>query len=337
MFLLLRTKFYFLGIILLITISSTGCKPVIEGRALPEHAEIVYMTWRDNNTEIFKMTLSGSQNLLPTHSNESFPVWSPDGGHIAFLSTQNGNQHLAIMDADGSNKRILAETIRAKDVPPAWAFDSQMIAFVCILDQRTTICLVPVTGDWMQIMPGNWTSLGSIQWAPADPIILFHATTETSRDVHTYTTYTNTIRNLTNRQSQDYAPTWSPNGRKIAFLSNRNNQTGIYTMNIDGTNPSLLLSTNIQDRLYWSPDGQQIAFSQSLGENRLCVLTTADKNLSCTNKDGSHPTWSANGQFLVYESRRNNRSYLYLTDNECSYSQRLTNNRSGSFSPIWRP
>ena len=186
-------------------------------------------------------------------------------------------------------------------------------------------------------MPGNWPSLGSIQWAPADPIILFHASVESTRDVFTYTTYSNTIRNLTHHKSQDYAPTWSPDGREIAFLSNRNEQTGIYTMNIDGTNPILQLATNIQDRLYWSPDGTQIAFSQSSGKNHLCILTITNKILTCTNKDGSHPTWSPDGQFLVYESRRNNRSYLYLTDNQCSHPKRLTKNPSGSFSPTWRP
>lgn len=338
MFILLRkTNIYYWGLILFILISSTGCESVVAGRALPEGAEIAYIAWNNNNTELFTMPPSGGLNLTATHNNETFPVWSPDGRHLAFISTQNGNQQLGLMQADGSNKRILAETTRAKDVPPAWAFDSQMIAFVCILDQRTTICLASVTGNWMQIMPGNWTSLGSIHWAPADPTILFHAMNGTSRDIYTYTTYTNSIRNLTDQKSQDYAPAWSPDGRKIAFVSNRNDQTGIYTMNIDGTNPTLLVATNIQDRVYWSPNGQQIAFSQSLGENRLCVLTIKQNTLSCTNKDGSHPAWSPDGQFLVYESRRNNRSYLYLTDKECSYAQRLTKNRSGSFSPVWRP
>ncbi len=332
-----RIKFYHWAAVIIISLSATGCLPFDEGRRLSFHGEIAYIAWGDNNTEIYQITPSGNSGLLTTPNNESFPAWSPDGHYLAFLSTQNGIQRLAMMDADGSNFRTLAETINAKDVTPAWAFDSQMIAFACMLDQRTTICLVSVTGEWMQIMPGNWPSLGSIQWAPADPIILFHATTEGKRDIFTYTTYSNSIRNLTHHDSQDYAPTWSPDGRKIAFVSNRNNQTGIYTMNIDGTGPILLRSTNIKERLYWSPDGKQIAFSQSNGENRLCILTVTNNNLSCTKKDGSHPTWSPDGQLIVYESRRNNKSYLFLTDNECAHVKRLTINPSGSFSPSWRP
>lgn len=337
MLLQLRNLFYHSTAIIIFIFSLAGCKPFPEDRNLPAQAEIVYITWKDKNTEIYKMTSSGNQSLLTTSYNDSYPVWSPDGSHLAFLSVINKKQHLAIVDADGTNMHILAEKITAKDVSPAWAFDSQMVAFACMPDQRTSICLVPVNGNWIQIMPGNWASLGDIQWAPADPIILFHATTDSSRNIFAYTTYSNSIHQLTDNRSQDYAPTWSPDGRKIAFVSNRNGTNGIYTMNIDGTNPILQLPAIIHDQLHWSPDGNQIAFSQSLGENRICILTVMNKTISCTNKDGTHPTWSPDGQYLVYESRRNNRSYLYITNNRCAFSQRLTINSSGSFSPAWRP
>jgi Tol biopolymer transport system component len=333
----LRTKIIIWTAILLLTTATAGCSSVVKGLALPPHAEIAFISWRDQNLQIRKMTSSGSRYLTNTINNESHPVWSPDGKQLAFLSTQNQEQHLAVMNADGSNQRLLAKNIRAKDVAPAWAFDSQMIAFACIVEQRTTLCLASVTGDWMQIMPGNWGSLGSIQWAPADPIILFHAMSGTTRDVFTYTTYSNTIRNLTHRTSQDYAPAWSPDGRKIAFVSNRNQQVGIYTMNIDGTSQRLLLYTNIYDYPAWSPDGNQIAFSQAEGKNHLCIFNTQENILHCTDNDGSRPTWSPDGQFLVYESRRRNKSYLYLTDNQFSRTQQLPHHPAGSFSPAWQP
>jgi Tol biopolymer transport system component len=337
MYFLLHRHFFIWAVIILVAHSAAGCQPVQEGQALPAHAEIAFISWQDNRIQINKMNWSGSSNMTNSLNNESYPVWSPDGNQIAFLTNQNGKQYLALIDADGSNKRLPVETIQARDVPPSWAFDSQMVAFACTLEQRTTICLVSVTGDWINIMPGDWASLGSIQWAPADPNLLFHANSGSNRDIFVYTTYTNIIRNLTNKNGQNYSPTWSPDGRKIAFVSNRDQQTGIFTMNIDGTNPHLLLKTNIYNHLYWSPDSKKIAFSQASGENHLCIINTIDNFLCCTKKDGSHPTWSPDGHFLVYESRRNNKSYLYMTDNTCGQSQRLTNRTTGSFSPAWRP
>ena len=333
----LNKLFYNWMVIILVIFSSAGCISTVEGLALPKDAEIAFSSWRDKNIEIHKITSSSSDNLTNTLHHDSFPVWSPEGDQLAFLSSHNGEQHLAVMDADGSNKRLLAPMLLAKDVPPSWAFDAQMIAFACTVDQRTTICLTSVTGNWTQIMPGEWALLGSIQWAPADPMILFHALSGNSRDIFLYTTYTNRIRNLTNRNEQDFSPTWSPDGRKIAFVSNRNAQPGIYIMNIDGSNPHLLLSTNIQDLLHWSPNGKQIAFNQITGENHLCIFDTLENTLHCTEKDGSHPTWSPDGQFLVYESLRRNKRYLYLTDNLCKHTKRITYNPAGSFSPAWRP
>ncbi|MCD4674335.1 MAG: hypothetical protein K8R77_16860 [Anaerolineaceae bacterium] len=337
-YMLLRINLLQWILLIILVVLTAGCQPVVEGQALPAGAEITFISWRNKNIEIYKMNPAGSQNLTLTPHHESYPVWSPDGSQLAFLVAENGQQHLAVMDADGSNKRLLAENILALDEAPAWAPDAQMIAFACVAEQRSSLCLVSVTRGWMQIMPGEWASLGSIQWAPFDPIILFHAMAGTSQDIFAYTTYTDSVRNLTYREGQDLSPAWSPDGRKIAFYSNRNDHPGLYLMDIDGTYPYLLLESNIQNAFRWSPDGKHIAFSQpAVGKNYLCVFQIEGQSLRCTQKDGTHPAWSPDGQFLVYESRRGSHSHLYLTDLSCNETLRLTKDSAGSFAPGWRP
>jgi TolB protein len=326
------------GILVILIFLATGCQPIVEGQALPEGAEIAFVSWRDQNVEIYKMTPAGAVNLTQTTANEAFPVWSPDGSQLAFLVDESNQQHLALMDADGSNRHLLAESVLALDEAPVWAPDGQMIAFACVAEQRSSLCLVSVSGGWMQIMPGEWASLGGIQWSPTDPIILFHAMSGNSRDIFAYTTYTNRTRNLTNRSGQDHSPAWSPDGRRIAMISDLNDHPGLYIMKIDGTYPRLLLEDTLQNSLEWSPDGQFIAFSQAaVGETHLCVLQVNSQVLHCTVKNGEHPVWSPNSQNLVYESRSNNRSNLYLTDPNCNRPRRLTADSAGSFTPHWRP
>ena len=56
---------------------------------------------------------------------------------------------------------------------------------------------------------------------------------------------------------------WSPDGTKIAFVSNRNGGAEIFVMNADGSNPVQLTHTNSglsNSQLTWSPDGSKIAF-----------------------------------------------------------------------------
>ena len=50
-------------------------------------------------------------------------------------------------------------------------------------------------------------------------------------------------QNLTNNPAEDYAPTFSPDGSKIAFVSNRDGNSEIYIMNIDGSNQTNLTNT----------------------------------------------------------------------------------------------
>ena len=66
--------------------------------------------------------------LIPNKAFEESPRWSPDGKHIAFVSTRNGNQEIYSADADGKNvKRLTNEP--AMDNNPSWSPDGSQLAF----------------------------------------------------------------------------------------------------------------------------------------------------------------------------------------------------------------
>jgi TolB protein len=68
-------------------------------------------------------------------------------------------------------------------------------------------------------------------------------------------------RRLTTDPANGMYPSWSPDGRRLAFMSWRNGKTEIFTMNADGGDQQRLVSMEgdtVDPR--WSPDGSQIAF-----------------------------------------------------------------------------
>ena len=73
------------------------------------------------------------------------------------------------------------------------------------------------------------------------------------------------VGNLTNNAANDYFPSWSPDGTKIAFGTDRDGNYEIYVMNVDGSN-LINLTNNAATDYYpsWSPEGTKIAF----GTNR---------------------------------------------------------------------
>lgn len=75
---------------------------------------------------------------------------------------------------------------------------------------------------------------------------------------------TGKIERITNTNTWEKFPAWSPDGKKIAFVSERNNVPGIYIMNADGTAAHLLVENGINPD--WLPDNSGIVFTKA-GKN----------------------------------------------------------------------
>jgi Tol biopolymer transport system component len=72
---------------------------------------------------------------------------------------------------------------------------------------------------------------------------------------------------LTDSPANDYKPAWSPDGTKIAFVSERDNNPEIYVMKADGTMQTRLTNNAVKDTLpVWSPDSNLIAFTSNRDE-----------------------------------------------------------------------
>jgi len=107
---------------------------------------------------------------------------------------------------------------------------------------------------------------------------------------------------------QDAHPTWSPDGKQIAFASNRDGNYEIYLMNADGTAPIRLTnSPGLDYGPAWSPDGKQIAF--------------------VTARDDPAPDKCG--------GRCN--TEIYIINSDGSGLSRLTNNPADDLAPAWKP
>ena len=140
-------------------------------------------------------------------------------------------------------------------------------------------------------------------------------------------------RRVTVNPARDWFPTWSPDGSKIAFLSNRNkDRQQIWVIDADGKNP-MRLTDGLRDyHPDWSPDGTKIVYdAHQLGPAGITVIDADGKNKRVLENDGGmHPSWSPDGKRIVYAH-----SQIYVMDADGRNSEQLTHDVVHKRLPSW--
>ncbi len=102
-------------------------------------------------------------------------------------------------------------------------------------------------------------------------------------------------RNLTKHPADDTMAAWSFDGKRIAFISNRDGNWEIYVMNADGSNPTRLTNNDVEDSFpAWSPDNAHIVYaSKRDGKYQLFVMDDDGGNQTQLTTDGNNarPAW----------------------------------------------
>jgi Tol biopolymer transport system component len=123
---------------------------------------------------------------------------------------------------------------------------------------------------------------------------------------------------LTFSHTNETNPIWSPDGARIAFLSNRDGPGNIYVRSADGTGDAgLLFGSDTNDEPWdWSPDGQHLIFNHSEKKVDLWVYSFESGEggpFIATEHDEGWARLSPDGQWLGYISNASGRYELYLT------------------------
>lgn len=268
-------------------------------------------------SEVFMADYDGfnAKQLTYDDTLTANPVFVPGkpGEHassFAYVSYKIGQPKLFLSSLNpGKSQRISG--IRANQMTPSLNNTGSMIAFACDFTTRSDI--------FIQSMP----KFGQ----PADkPRQIFTA-----------------------KGTANASPTFSPDGKQVAFVSDKDGSPKVYVMKIPAPNtkleqikPQLISKRNRENSApSWSPDGKKLAFcAKTFGERQIWIYdfeTGVERQLTQGKATKENPTWAPDSLHLLFNAKDANGTDIYLINLNQPEAVKITSGSDVKLFPSWEP
>ena len=281
----------------------------------PDGRTLAFMRWSDLRTDLYLLPVSdalqpvGEAKRIPLGQLKFNLAWTEDGHEIVFSSSGQGLWRIGV---SGSATRS-AEPAR---LPFG---DNAQVPAISRRGHRLAYSneSFPKGSIWRMAVPGGLSA----------------------RDV---TKARSSNRSFISSTQDDYAPQFSPDGRRIAFVSERSGHSEIWVCNSDGSSPVQV--TSFQGPYVttprWSPDGTRIAFDSDAegGEFDIWVIRAdggKPARMTTHPANDGNPSWSHDGRWIYFDSARTGEQQVWKMPADGGEAIQLT--RDGGYAPLESP
>jgi tricorn protease len=294
----------------------------------------------------FDLQSHEAHNVTNNPFSDRDPMWI--GDRIYFASDRTGTLNLFSARPDGSD---LAQLTRSTVWDARWPSADATGQIVYELDGELHVFAtrgntdrkldITVPDDGLAARPHHQSVarfVEDVALSPNGARALFTA----RGDVFTVPAEHGPTRNLTHSSAaHDKAARWSPDGRKIAFISDLSGEEELYLIDQDGRGAPERLTTNGDMMRYppvWSPDGKYLAFADKAG--RLWALEVATKRLTQVASDSSgnlgDQSWAPDSRWLAFSlPHANGFRSVYIWGLEDHALHEVTTGMSDSYEPVF--
>jgi eukaryotic-like serine/threonine-protein kinase len=282
------------------------------------------------------------------------PAYSPDGSRLAFDAPWAAGRRIWVADGSGRNPRQVTSDSSEAVIHsgPRWSPDGRKVVFrrvetiksdIVILDLASQ-AMTPVTND-------NILDMDPV-WAPDNRHIYFTSSRGGGLNLWRVGLTGSGLpmgqpEQLTTGAGDDVGPTISPDGSRLAFAV-RGVDSDLWRMPLSpetgqraGSPTPVVVTTRVESRGSWSPDGKSIAFnSDRLGEMNIWVHTIADSaERQLTRGPGGdyQPDWSPDGRSLLFFSARAGNADIWSVQVSDGKLTRLTDDPATDTNPFYSP
>lgn len=276
----------------------------------PSGRRIAFSSKRAGQWDVFVGARADSAANVSRHRAHDYdPDWSPDGRQLVFVSDRRGKPELYVMRSDGSRVRRLT-TARIADLTPAWSPDGRTIAFTrARTASEGDVWLVPAAGGAPRRLTRDERDNWGPQWSPDSRRLAYTSRIVQAREqpsrIRVIERDGSGLRELTrdrpNGIEQHLFPTWSPDGRQLAFLRTRG-EHGLWLVDPDGSRLRRVPGADLADyrELSWSRRGRILFASEVLDGETLVGVDVRTGARRLVEREGTQPRWSRDGRSLAF-------------------------------------
>lgn len=236
----------------------------------PEKADLLFTSGKNGNADIYVKKEGTKEwvNLTNHPDGDNWPVWSPDGKRVLFQRQTAKYFDLWVVNADGSNQIQLTNN-PDHEYLPSWSPDGNSITFTSWRKEAADTGRAPHiyimnsdgTGQRRLVAQTVNTSAGA-EWSPDGKYIVFSRRLRgEGADIFIAKSDGTDERRITESDSYNGSPVFSPDGSKIAFYFDTGKGAQIVVMNLDGSGRRVLVAEGYNWYPRWSPDGQWITYT----------------------------------------------------------------------------
>jgi Tol biopolymer transport system component len=319
------------------------------------------------NFDIYvKLINTGDPLRLTTNPAQDLdPAWSPDGRQIAFVRWSPDRHELFIIPSLGGAEQKVADlapsqvrwqvdgNLYRRTLGPSWSPDGEQIAVAGALsrDEPESIYLIAVeTGEKRRLTkPDRRDETDSEPaFSPRGNLLAFvrmRAGATGSPDLYVQPLAGGAPKRLTFDRRQISGLTWTPDGRRIVFASERDGEYRLWQVRVSGAPPTLVAGADRRARHpSMLPDGRRLAFTEMYYSTKIWRVslgtggaTAPEPFLSSSRKDDS-PQYSHDGRKVVFVSDRAGAEEIWICDADGANAAPLASLRGFiPGTPRWSP
>jgi serine/threonine-protein kinase len=302
--------------------------------------------WVADSRGLNPRQISSDSNDAAVHAG---PRWSPDGSHLVFRRIEKTQWDIAVADVAGSRVTRLTNDI-IPDIDPTWAPDGHHIYFASARGGGLNLWRLSVDRDGSRSGPIEQLTTGAgddVQPAPSpDGHRLAFAVRGINSDIWRLPVSPETGKVAGEAQSVVVTTrvqsrgAWSPDGRTIAFNSDRRGEMNLWLRNLsDASEHQLTQGPGGDYQPNWSPDGQTIVFfSARAGNADIWAVRVSNGVLTQLTRDpgtDNNPFFSPDGSLIAFISDRSGRSEVWVMNSDGSSQRSIYNGAAGGHFLRW--